>query len=116
MLHGFLSVLRQPSLRVLLARPSQRPSQPCQGLPLTRRARCYAQRANSERLLLVGTPRDGGRERGLWAAVFVSVIAIKQPAERQARKASLRGGHFNIVQIMRGAAIGAKLKCPLCAR
>jgi hypothetical protein len=33
--------------------------------------------------------------------LFPSVIAIKEPAERQGRKASLRGGHFNIVQIMR---------------
>jgi hypothetical protein len=34
--------------------------------------------------------------------LFSSVIAIKEPAERQPRKASaLRGGHFNIVQIMR---------------
>jgi hypothetical protein len=31
-----------------------------------------------------------------------SEIAIKEPAQRQARKApALRGGHFNIVQIMR---------------
>jgi hypothetical protein len=28
-------------------------------------------------------------------------VQIKQPAERPARKASLRGGHSNIVQIMR---------------
>jgi hypothetical protein len=35
---------------------------------------------------------------------LLPVIAIKEPAQRQARKASLRGGHFNIVQIMRGAA------------
>jgi hypothetical protein len=33
--------------------------------------------------------------------LFVSAIAIKETAERQARKVSLRGGHFNIVQIMR---------------
>jgi hypothetical protein len=34
--------------------------------------------------------------------LFVSAIAIKQTAERQPRKAqALRGGHFNIVQIMR---------------
>jgi hypothetical protein len=33
--------------------------------------------------------------------LFSSAIAIKQPAQRQARKASLRGGHSNIVQIMR---------------
>jgi hypothetical protein len=32
---------------------------------------------------------------------LLSVLAIKEPAERQARKVSLRGGHFNIVQIMR---------------
>jgi hypothetical protein len=35
---------------------------------------------------------------------LLSVTAIKEPAQRQARKDSLRGGHFNIVQIMRGAA------------
>jgi hypothetical protein len=40
--------------------------------------------------------------------LFVSAIAIKQTAERQPRKAqALRGGHFNIVQIMRPRHVGA---------
>jgi hypothetical protein len=34
----------------------------------------------------------------LW---FSPALAIKQPAQRQPRKGTLRGGHSNIVQIMR---------------
>ena len=42
------------------------------------------------------------RARLMGPLLFLSVIAIKQPAQRQARKAkALRGGHFNIVQIIR---------------
>jgi hypothetical protein len=50
---------------------------------------------------MVRTPVTEGRERGSLAAVARRPITIKEPAERPARKASLRGGHFNIVQIMR---------------
>jgi hypothetical protein len=48
---------------------------------------------------MVRTQSKGGRERGSLADVARRMITIKEPAERQARKASLRGGHFNIVQI-----------------
>src|SRR5882724_6444367 len=41
---GFSPGLRQLSLRELLARSSLHRAQPCQGLPLTRRARCYPKR------------------------------------------------------------------------
>src|ERR1700678_2821242 len=47
------------------------------------------------------TEHGWARARLVGQLFLLSVLAIKQPAERQARKASLRGGHFNIVQIMR---------------
>src|ERR1700683_1583314 len=106
---GFSPVCLSHSLRALLAGPDQHRAQPCQGWPSSAihealdAASTVLRSQGQQRTTSEGgsTESGGARARLIGPLFLLSIIAIKQPAERQARKASLRGGHFNIVQIIR---------------